>query len=259
MWNIIKAQLYQLRRTRLAGIGFLVSLFLIAVPVVSDIWYQDAKDWTGKPYTGSCYITDYGATSAVIALLFIGVITGIVMGKDFHDQTVNYELMTGHIRKEVFGGRVLLAICIGISGGIILMLIPVVVLSLILGWGTYITVSQYALRLLLVIFPFFRIICEMIFFTVILKNPYIVMGGTFYISMGLSDYFPPSTLLGISNLNLIFNLNTWEVDTMGEKRYLMVDAALNGADVVKTVAVSVLIGVFFLMLAYRYLHHDDLN
>ena len=85
------------------------------------------------------------------------------------------------------------------------------------------------------------------------------MGGTFYISMGLSDFLPPSTVLGISNLNLIFNLNTWEVDTMGEKRYLMVDTALNGADVVKTVAVSVLIGVFFLTLAYRYLHYDDLN
>ena len=252
MWNIIKAQLYQLRRERIIGIFFLLALFLMGTSIVGEILDD------GNTFQGCEYILRLGSYHTGIAGIYVVLLTGIMVGMDFLNRTVNYELMTGHTRIEVFLGRVLPAICIGICCGIILLLIPAVVISLLFGWGNYFTVAQYTLRLLLMIFPFFRIICEMIFLTVMLKNPYVVSAVGYLVNV-LGMFFPPSNVLGMSNLNLLCRYSQWEVYTFGEKSYRIVDAALNGADVVKTVAVSVLIGVLFLTLAYHYLHYDDLN
>lgn len=83
MWNVIRAQIYQLRRDVLAwGVSFLA----LACTFIINLDSFDEKA------TGSQVFTVMGDNMNIIfGFLVLMIIVANVMGKDYMDKTINYE------------------------------------------------------------------------------------------------------------------------------------------------------------------------
>lgn len=251
MRNIVKAQFYQLKKESLVYVMFFVVLILQMTTGFGEMSNK-------QNVSGSEYIVTMGSFAVSWSLFFVAVIVGQLMGKDFMDRTANYEVMTGHLRKDVFWGRVIPAMLIGTAGALLLILAPAAVMSLIYGWGTNFTVGQYLLRVFLMIFPLMRIVSELVFFTILIKNTYITIAFGYFLVM-LGEMFPSNVVLGISNLNLLCEYPAWEIYSFGDYSYAMYDASLSAATVLRTLTASLAFGAAFLTVSYSYFKRDDLR
>ena len=250
MWNIAKAQLYQLKRERLVLAMFFV---ILLIQMVFAFGVGDERI-----VSGSEYIATMDSMSVMWTLFFVSVLVGQMTGKDFMDRTANYELMTGHLRSEVFWGRAIPVLVLGTVGTMILVLAPVVVMSAAYGWGDKITVGQYAVRFVLMAFPILRIISELFFLTMLTKNAYLTM-VLGYLMVMLGDVFPPNVILGVSNVNLLCQYSSWGIYSFGDYEYVMYQGDLSASSAIATVLSSLIFGAAFLVLSNSYFKKDDLR
>ena len=262
MKNIAKSQLYQLRKSKLPYAIFFVILFLqlftIATTVINNL--------DGPDITGSSFVAEQGAALFMTPIFFLSIITGIVTGADFMDKTTNYEIMTGHTRAEVYFGRVIPALVVSVAGGFILAIIPVLAANFIFGWGTKMSLSGVIIRYILVIFPYFRLACEFVFLTFVVRNSYMIMAmGFVYYMLGsiLADggKRASSVLLGLTNLNVLGNFGSFSTYNVldGATVITVYDSNVGVSTVVSTIAASLLIGSFFLLIGYVFFKNDDLS
>ncbi|MBQ6696575.1 MAG: hypothetical protein IJN16_07720 [Lachnospiraceae bacterium] len=263
MKNIMKAQLYQLLRSSILYKTFLcLVVFQIAIFVVAR---RSVLEMEGRAFSAGNSLADGGYILMCFALIFAIIITGQICGADFVDKTTNYELLMGHLRKDVYVGRALLSMLVGMTGSIILIIIPIGWLCIMDGWGNEMDFGKALLRLLLCLFPIWRIICEFIFLTYIVKNPYPVMiAGTLVsvYSVGIIPMFTTGDIgvLGLGNLSQLMNFTAWRTFALvGEKEITIYDASIAAGDVIRTILLSVVIGGLFLGLGYVFFKKDDLN
>ncbi len=109
--------------------------------------------------------------------------TGFAFCNDFLDKTVNYEILNGHRRKDVYFSRAIISIIGGTAGTILILMIPLFVLQLFVPFGTGIKNGELIMRLLIAVFPIVRIICEIAFLAIIIRNPYVIMAAGFTIAL----------------------------------------------------------------------------
>lgn len=165
MWNIIRAQWYQLiRDKRVRGTFVVMLLFNAAFTFANIDGYEEIK--------GGRIMADMGSFFGLMGLLFMLVLMAFVMGTDFVDKTLYYEILTGHSRKEVLFGRFLVALSAGSLGAMTIMLFCPLVLTVGFGWGYVPEAGSTFLRCVLVFGVLFRIACETMLIAVIVKNPY---------------------------------------------------------------------------------------
>lgn len=257
MKNIIKAQLYQLKKERLLTIVFW-GLFAV---LLMDAFFGSGE---GVTLSGSETAAKVLQFHSIISSLFVFMVTGICCCSDFLDKTANYEIMSGHTRKEVYLGRVIPCIIIGTTGWLILICSPYILCTAVAGWGTKLAFGDFLLRVVLMILPIIRIICEFIMLSFIIRNPYIIMGigyGVFVLG-GLSEAFSQtgSYFLGITNLTLLSGFDTWLTFGMnnGAENYIY-ESALPVNDIVCTIIFSVIFSAASLFLGYHFFKTDDVN
>ncbi len=259
MRNIIKAQLYQMRKSSFTCIVFLAVLVMQLANLMGEWSYR------GEEMCGSTYIAANGFYMTLVALIFAIVFTGQVCGADFIDKTANYELMSGHLRKQAYFSRAIVSLAGGGLGAALIIAVPVAVSTAACGWGNDIRIGDAVLRYLLTFLPILRIICEFVFLTYVVKNAYVIMACgfvTYILGMGLPDYLgkSQSVFLGVTNLSGLCNFESWTTYTVGEmKMYTVYEAGVSANDVVATLLASVIIGGLFLIIGYLYFKKDDLN
>ena len=174
MKNIMKSQLYQLRKERLV---WLVYIGLLLMPI-ANIFLQGELTLEGD-YPTQAFLAENGFFYVFVSLMFLFTLAGFAGCGDFLDKTVNYELMTGHKRIEVYLGRVIPCLIVGVIGFAVMTALPLIVNTAMHGWGTKLDIGEMVLRYCLLIFPIIRILCTALFFVFVIKNPYIVMAGLF--------------------------------------------------------------------------------
>lgn len=262
--QIIKAQLFQISRGRLQYVILFVTLFL------QIIWMLGETDLGFGTASGSFIVmSDYIASGfldpALLSLLFAFVFTAEVCGGDFMNKTANYEIMSGHGRKEVYYGRAVLSLTIGTIGALIITAFPMLVGCMIGEWGDLVSVGAVMLRYGLSIFPIMRMICEFIFLSYVIKNQYIIMalGGILVFGGSLlPEWFTDGTacFLGLNSLAKLYHFNSWSTYTLvGEKELMFYNSVLNLGEIVPIIAASVLFGGLFLLMGYEFFKKDDLN
>lgn len=260
MKNIIKAQLIQLRKDKISRfifIGILVVTFLIVV-MMSDMVSGDIK------ITGGEQALVLFTMTQLLAQFFMYLFTAQACGGDFTDKTLNYEIMSGHTRRDVFFGRAIPTLVIGTIGTLFLIAAPVVVEVIILGgWGDKVSLTDMLLRFLLMAFPIARTMCEFIFLTFIIKNPYIVMGVSYVMCMVLGMNVPVTRdhcfVLGMSNMNAITVIDRWNSFGLNGDYYYLYETALSADFVLPTIIVSVVVGAAALILGYTFFRNDDMH
>lgn len=258
MWNIMKAQRYQLRRDKTV---YGIVLFVLAI---SGIFLAQLALEMPEDICGSAVIVELGTLFLPAGLLYLLVVTANIMGNDFLDKTINYEVLSGHSRKQVYLGRVIPAVIYGIVGTMVLTALLPVLVTVTRGFGSLMEAEGTWLRYGLLGFVFFRLVCELVFLTVITKNTYItyLIGFVFaYAQMILSILLDSGNeyLMGLGNGLKLLNFEEWSTVLLNEQEQIFYNSALEPELVTGTIVTSLLFGILSLILGYVYFKHDDLN
>lgn len=257
MKNIVRAQIYQLKKERLLPIVFVLCIGLLCITIIN----QRDFDTFGE------ILCEISSIVPQMSLLFLFTAVAVICGRDFADKTGNYEIMGGHTRKEMYMGRASLAIGVAVVGSVLICYAIIGLGSAFMGWGDAVSLKDVLLRVTLMSFPMFRIACEAVFLTFIIRNAYIVMAAgyvyIFFITellLGMSTQ-PASYYLGISNLAKLMDMTAFQTYSPVNPGVKMTvyDASISLSDAGGTVIVSVVVGVVFLVLGYHFFKTDDME
>lgn len=240
MRNIIKAQMRSLRRDKIV-MGMACFVLFIA-----GVFIFDSVSEAGEAATGSRIVLENGAFIGVTGLLFLLVITGNVVGGDFMDKTLNYEILSGHSRKEVYFGRAVTALVTGVPLTLLLVLFYPVVITWKYHWGESLKPEEALLRYILMAVIFLRIACELTFLAMVLKNIYLV-----YLIGFIFGY-----------AQMLVNLIWQEGEGCGwvfAVTACMELFQLEKNELYRVAAVSLICGLLFLILGYLHFRQDDLK
>ncbi|MGN0657088.1 MAG: hypothetical protein ACI4KR_09860, partial [Ruminiclostridium sp.] len=214
MYNLIKALNYQTRRDNFLVYSILAGFFSCILTIIVYSEHSDLSKLCG----GEAVSVFGSACTGVI--FFLLILTARICGWDYGDKTMNYELLSGHSRRDVFWSRSVVSLAWCIPIGFLIIAVPTAVLAAINGWGDNMDFGGAALRFLLMIFPLFRVTCEFILLTFLLKNCYLSMVLGFIltemtqIAVMLIDELSSMNItyqLAFSNITALFEFN----ETMG--------------------------------------------
>ncbi len=259
MKQIMKAQLYQLRKNRILWlIFFVICIMQITGPSGEMCYYEEMM-------AGSKYIADFGYTILHVAVVFVLLLTAEICGGDFMDKTKHYELMGGYTRKKIYLSRFWLSFLLSCLFMIVISMIAVITALVLGGWGDELSVGWCLVRLALVMFPVFRLICEFVFLSYVVKNSYVVMGaGTlvFFVGMFGNNLISEKARFfsGLGTLYELTDFHPWSTFTLvGEKMITLYDASMNVSQIAGVIGSSLIFGLLFLWLGYRVFLKDDIN
>ncbi len=262
MKQIMKAQLYQLRKNRknkiLWLIFFVICIMQITVTSGEMCYYEEMM-------AGSKYIADNGYWILHFSIVFVLLLTAEICGGDFIDKTMHYELMGGYTRKKIYLSRFWL--CFLLSGlfMIVISMIPVITAVALGGWGDELSLVWCLVRLVLVFFSLFRLICEFVFLSYVVKNSYVAMGAAtlvFFVGIYGNHLIPEKARFfsGLGTLYELTDFQPWSTFTLvGEKMITLYDASMNASQIVSVIGSSLVFGLFFLWLGYMVFLKDDIN
>ena len=224
MKQIVKSQIYELKSSRILYLILIILSFLQI-----SLWWGEYSLETSKPLCD--YIAQNSGIFVPIALAFGICFTGFAFCNDFLDKTVNYEILNGHKRKDVYFSRAIISIIGGTVGTILILMIPLFVLQLF-----------------------------------VIRNPYVIMAAGFAIALlggEIVDSFVGNgyAFLGLSSLSRIFSFAEWSTYTLSDKdgMILIFESSLQAPEIAAIIGSSILFGSIFLILGYLFFKKDDLK
>lgn len=258
MKNIVKAQFFQIIREKLLWYMLVVALLLQTALFMLPLWLGNEEVTSAGEFFAD---NSYGLICFPVFFLVVAV--GMICGMDFLDKTNHYEVLGGHRRHEVYLGRVIPAVLVGGGGALFLSILPILLYTIMYGWGTKIAPGPVIFRLVLLMLPYLRIVCEFVFLTFLVKNPYIMMAAgyaSFIACMGLAEILNSfNAFLGITNMMQLLEVEKWVTFGLGGNLNYIYEAPLSTGVIVQTILASVVFGVGSLYLGYVYFKNNDLN
>lgn len=116
MKNLIKAQLYQLKKDRLVQITFVGMLLILLMMAYINQLLAVTEASGLDTVTGGGFFANNLVGAMTVGLMFVIISVPRICGWDFTDKTTNYELMSGHIRREVYFSRIAVSLLVGVIG-----------------------------------------------------------------------------------------------------------------------------------------------
>lgn len=265
MWNVIRAQMYQLIRDKM-----ICGMFLFALALSGIFAFTGMVDWEGS-ISGSLVVAGMGNMFCISGVIILLIIVANTVGKDFTDKTLNYEILSGHSRKEVLFGRFITAAVLGmLCSFFIIVLIPMV-FSMLFGWGTAMELQGVIIRYGLVFAALFRIACELTFIVILTKNPYLTYLIGFlsgYIQMMIPmvkqefpDWFANknSELLSIWHCMDLLAFQNSTALVSDELQPVLYQSSIEPSAVFLSIGTSLAAGGIMLVISYWLFQHYDLN
>lgn len=259
MKNIIKAQIYQMK---LPAIWKKVLFWMIPCMVLvlyiniglDDMYEGVAEYFTSGEYTN--YLTFVG--------FFVAIASAEISGNDFQDKTINYEIMSGHSRKNIFFARVLVSVVVSVIGSFLILGLPILLFAGLGKMGTAISLGAIMIRILLTMLPIAKLSCEVILITYIAKNSMLSAAigcfGTVLIGAlgGMANGF--MYLFSTSNLMKLFRCDGWSVYRIKDvKEFFVVEPLPSNQVILYTVLTTVIVSAMVLFIGYKFFEKDDLR
>jgi len=256
MHNIMKALNYQTLRD-----NFLIYSLIAGILPMLSVFTEDNLNG------GLVVVTVSMGISVFIGMALV-IIVPRISGWDYTDKTMNYELLAGHKRSDVFWGRALMSIVWGLGIAIIVVGLPLLIISLVLGWVDNLDLGNTVFRLVLLIFPTFRLICELILITFLVKNCYLAMiCGYMYVMFStmadmflieLSD-FKFTTQLSVPNAMRLLDFSNYSMGFVNGEDIYIYETAIDSGFVAETIIVSLIGGAVCLLIGYFVFKKSDVN
>lgn len=273
MINVMKAQIYQLKKNRLLFLIFLgVNAIVFAIGAMM-ILPMAKTNYSGDEYVmnvqASYFVALFWSMGAALVQLIPAAAAGMICAGDFKDKTSNYEIMSGRLRLESYAGRVVLSLIVSMILSTLTLIITPIILTAMVGWGDTVTIRSVVIRVLASMFPIFKMTCFCCMLSFIIKKPAIVMtisfAGTIVASYIINTtgsvndssltIFAPYNLGNILMYHyyLTYGLNNKEMEWMIFENELASDL------LVRSVCISLIMGIAYIIIGYHYHHKDDLN
>ena len=262
MWNLMKAQNYQARRDNfviyviLLGAIMLVGMTLLESPVAMD------------ELNGGLFLVTGGELWSMPLSIIVILLVPRLTGWDMVDKTINYEVMTGHSRSKVYFSRALVSLSWIMGIVVVLLAGGIGTFTLLNGWGNNVDAVGALQRVLLVLFPVFRLSCEMFLLTVLLKNCYLAMvigwgltGATMMLCLIYMEAIGEVKMVSLALLNIMQLLifDNYKLQFIGGEDIPVFETALESGFALETMVVSLVVGVICLLVGYIIFRKRDMD
>lgn len=265
MFNVMKAQKFQLLRSNGTYYAFLSGLLLYAFACV--IMMADGS-MTDR-FNGSSWLLYVGGSAAMIQPIITLVFAALVCSGDMDDKTINYEVLNGRKRIEVYLGRAFMTMIMNVLCCVVTMVLPLLAVTALCGWGHMMTVSDVALRIAAMILPVIRLSAFFTFVAFLFRSKVALYVTGYVITMIESlviafdtGILKPELLIHLFSsytLQKIFVIENIGFDYIDGKDVQVVKDVLE-MSTVRTAGVSCIVGtVIFLVLGYFVFRKKDMN
>lgn len=259
MWNIMKAQNYQAKSDNINIYILIVGLILPFLDVLDDM----------DKISGSMYFIVSGSgTVFILSLIVTLVLVCRICGWDLADKTLNYEVLSGHKRSEIYFGRVFVSLFYSMLFCMVLIVIPILVISIINGFGDTFSLKNVFLHYMLLLFPLLRLACELVLLTFLVNNCYaaMILGWMIFCFSMIGSMI----LEGLSNIDLtfhfvatniisLFQFDNYHLEEISGKEVMVFQNNLDFSLVIGTITASVLVGGICLAIGYLVFRKRDLS
>lgn len=263
MWNIMKAQNYQTRGDILVMVSLLFALLL---PVLGVITGGDSGTFEGL--NGGLYLVMTASSFSIVALILVLLISARICGWDSVDKTINYEILAGHSRTEVYFGRVVLVLLWTMGASLFTMGLPVLIVSLFCGFGSNMEIGGVLLHTGLFLLVLFRLSCEYMLIAFLLQNCYAAMLLDYTITLfAVFAAFLLKELLDVKttfftafiNMGQLFSFGNFQMKTVGGEEIQVFHLSLESSFIWGTVVVSLLVGILCIAAGYAVFSKRDFS
>ncbi len=170
MYNLIKAQNYQLWRDNYI---IYVLIGVVGMTVMNLVASIQSIVNSGELVNGG-FFTSMGATAySLIYMALALAFSARICGWDFTDKTLNYEILAGHTRNEVFWSRAVLSFIWVFAFAVALTVLPYCGVIIAGGWGVNMSFGGALVRFGLAFLMLLRLTCFFIFLTFVVKNCFV--------------------------------------------------------------------------------------
>lgn len=262
MKNIMKSIWFEILHSKLLIRIYVAFVFIMGLIAVLNVNIDTKK--TGA----SGMITDNAAIIYEFPIFILALIVGVICGEDYKDKVANYEILSGHSRKSIFFARSLMGIIPGAVLATILCFIPLIVGTLVGGWGKELVLSDVIIREILMFFPMLRLAAFFALLTFLIKNQYIMMAigfvvSTFQTILNEMLSHSKSVYVSIFNMGLLMNFDGWSIYNVdpasGVVYYNSYVSSVSMQLVIGTIVVSLLMTAFYLFMGYALFRRDELS
>lgn len=256
MKDILKGQLYMLPKY---GISHFVFIGIVLLQIMATFF--TVKTTPELIQNAGIFASVPDTSYVMISVVYIFTLTAQICLADFSDKTSYYELMGGHTRSEVYFGRAIPCLIIGTLGALILMTIPDITATVMLGWGSDIPVGQIIIRRLLLVFPLFRLAAEFVLISFLMKNMTGVMATGFavYMSGWYLSMKSSSPWLGMTSISMLYQTDIWVTYGLDGKFHFSYGTSLQPETVVSVILFSLAASAISLFMGYFFFRKDDMN
>ncbi len=260
MWNIIKAQCYQIKGDIITISGLIISLVLPFLGLF-------AEGVSINNLTGSMFAVTVMSLIPFILLIISLVFVPRIMGWDMNDRTINYEVMSGHSRAQVYFARFFTSVIWTFIASVIIVSIPILIFTAVNGWGSSVKTADFVTRAVVMMLPFFRWICELTLLTVLAKNSNtgMVLGFVIFEVM-MIFYMILDEMLDV-NIDVIFSsANLMSLSTISNSRNVLIDgnmvnvfdAVLKPSIIQNSAVISIAAGIFCIIVSFGIFKKRDM-
>lgn len=260
MKNLIKAQLFQIKKGKLILLTIVAGLFMQLVQVISGLVLDSESKLSFAEF-----ITEYSIAFYCFAAATASVVAIISVGGNFVDKTCNYEILNGHTRLEIFVGKSFVGIIAASISYIVTLGVPYALSIAILGFGNELSAGDVALRLLLSFIVTIKVCCVFIALTYMIRVYWVWIPISFMYFVAGTDFAGAlsgkSYLLGLSCFGTLSEYISWVTYTLGDQvNYIYIyGRRILASESLGMIVSSVVIGAIALVVGYFFFKKDDLH
>ena len=256
MINMIRSINYSTRRN-LAVVLTILAMIGLPFIMVNMVAGTSVREMSGSRF----YATMLGEE------FFVVIIAGLILScipsfADAGDKTLSYELMAGHSRNRVFAARTITGIFWGVMITAILYYLPVAFFGIIGGWDKGMSIRDVVMRILLSLFPMFRMTAFCIMMSSLFRSAGKGIGFSYLaIEVGTIIY---EVIIGIFNMKedaipwfqamqnvyVLHTINNGREFVIDGEKVFVYETAIPGQLLISTIAASVIFGIIYLTIAY---------
>lgn len=209
---------------------------------------------------------NFGSLITLVYML-APVVSVICICRDFDDKTVNYEIMGGIKRRDVFLSRYLTAMILGIGTVVLAIFGPMALGSIIWGFGNTSQAGYLLFRYLLFIIASIRelsFVCLVCFITRKTMGGCMIPGLFLTITIAASTYLPvkDKTMTAFTNAMEAVNPQIdyiYNISQSGIVEHQIFDLTVDPLFAVKTIVISLVMTTLYGLLSWLFFKTDDME
>lgn len=265
MFNLIKAQNYQLKRD-----NFMIYVILFSLAYTALITYFGINEGIKSgEMNGGLFLASNGQAYSMLYLFPVLGFTSRICGWDFNDKTINYEVLAGHKRSDIFLSRTLVTFLWVFVGALAMTILPIGVITIIYGWGVNMSFGAALARFALCFLVLLRTTCCFICMTFLARNCFITLiFGYLLYEVEMMAYTLVNELtknieitwqLAASNLMELLDFSNYELGYVDGEDVVHFITDMEPSFLIGTIVISLVLSAVYLLLGYTVFRRSDIR